>query len=208
MNSVRLALILAAIISGLTACSSSSQPRLPANVQDDLAPGRAEPCVLQFVLDTGMVPSAEMMPTAVGKDGVLLENADTRLLYQREVTLYIGPHRGATVGSETGVIAGFLELVPGLQSSKGLPKGKPTLTADQAADAAVVQELAGAGYLDARTFGAAQAGSPIQPGPNVDAWVIAHGSAPLIPGVSTTIAAEKQRTLSFIAEPLPTQSAK
>lgn len=194
-----------ALTVGLTACSSKSGPHLSPEQRDDLAPGRAEWCVLQFVLDTGMVPPNEIPPNAV-VDGLIVETLNARLFYQREVTLYLGPNHRGTVETEAVRATGFLQLVPELQSSKGRPKGKPALTPDQAAGTIIVQELSDAGYLDARDFGATQTGDPIQPGAAVDSWLAAHADGLLKPGVTTTVAVEKQRILGYISAPLPTPS--
>lgn len=174
---------------------------MPANQQDDLAASRAEPSVLQFAYDTGMIPSGDIQPGTV-EDGLLTRTIQTRSLYQREERLYLGPNRVGTVDAEAELVTGFVQLVPGLESSKGRPKGKAALTADQAAGTLVVQLLADAGYLNGNDFGSAKAGDPIQPGAVVDNWVAAHGNDPLKPGVAITVAMEKQRALAHIAEPV------
>jgi len=195
-----------AVTVSLAACSSKSGPHMSDGERDDLAVGRAEWCSLQFVLDTDMIPAREMIPNAV-ENGVIAESATARLLYQRETTLFLSPHHsstGPTVGSETDRLTQFVQLVPGLENSKGHPKGQPKLTPDQAADVVLVQELADAGYLDGRVFGATQTGGQIQPSPAVYDWVTAHSGDPLKPGVTATMAIEKQRIFGFISAPLPT----
>ena len=122
---------------------------------------------------------------------------------------------GSTITDDTRIVATLPTIVYALQhrakvilaSHLGRPKGKPALTPDQAAAAVVVQALCDAGYLDGRSFGAPTKGGMIQAGAAVDAWVLAHGADPLAPGVTTTVATEKQRILNFIQLPLPSPSA-
>ncbi|NUR57650.1 MAG: hypothetical protein HOV87_02920 [Catenulispora sp.] len=201
-------MLVAAATLVLAGCSSGSGPGLSADQRDGLAPTRAAMSVLQFVIDTGATPrpDVEKRPSAVA-DGVVVTNVESRLLYQMEATRYLGPARTTSVGSEAERATGVIQLVPGLQGSKGRPEGKPELTADRAAAAVVVQELADAGYVDGQVFGAPGKGGVIEPGAAVDAWVAAHGADPLVPGAVTTVATEKQRVLGLLLLPLPSPSA-
>jgi hypothetical protein len=201
-------ILIAAAAVALTACSSQSGPHLSPDQQDGLAPTRAETSVLQFFIDSGGAPQSDVTsrPSAVA-NGIVAMNVVARLLYQAESNAYLGPARTVSVGSEAARAGDLIQQVPGLQSSQGRPKGKPALTPDQAASAVVVQALSDAGYLDGRSFGAPAKGGMIQPGAAVYAWVAAHGADPLAPGVTTTVATEKQRVLDFIQLPLPSPSA-
>jgi len=201
-------ILIAAVAVALTACSSQSGPHLSPGQRDELAPTRAEPSVLQFFIDSGAAPQSDITsrPGAV-VNGIVATNVVARMLYLTESTYFLSPSRIVSVGSEVARASDLIEQVPGLQSSKGRPKGKPALTPDQAAAAVVVQALCDAGYLDGRSFGAPTKGGMIQAGAAVDAWVLAHGADPLAPGVTTTVATEKQRILNFIQLPLPSPSA-
>src|SRR2546423_7119234 len=184
---------------------------MSAEQKDDLAVGCAQRTALQFVLDTDMIPAREMIPEAVDKGGIITESVKTGQLYDRETSLYLSPNhgpQGPTVESEADRITQIMRLAPALESSKGHPKGQPKLTPDQAADVVLVQELADAGYLDGRVFGATQTGGQIQPSPAVYDWVTAHSGDPLKPGVTATMAIEKQRIFGFISAPLPTPDGR